>query len=308
MRENTIVDDFKMHVLRSGNTMNHLIAINVAVFVVFGVLWVIMSLFSINPALYNSVTSWLYFPSSPLRFLSRPWTIITYQFMHKNFMHILFNMIMFLFAGRIFREYLGDKKLIAVYVLGGIAGALMFMGAYQLFPMFRQMANYGELLGASASIMAVLVAIGTLLPRYTVSLMFIGPVRLIYIVLFLVAIDFLSIPGLNPGGRLAHLGGDMFGFIYIKSLQNGTDIGGWLNKLLDKLKLAGSASTLLGGRPSKPRIKYYNEAKVEVRKNPKINRISQEEVDTILDKIARSGYDSLTQKEKDVLFRASKEG
>ena len=296
MRDTTLWQDFRMYVLHSGNTLNKLMAVNIGVFLLFGSFYVVLLIFGIPPTIHEKISSWLLFPSSPLAFIYKPWSIITYQFMHSGIGHIFFNMLMFLFAGRIFREYLGDKKLFAVYLLGGTAGALMFMAGYNLFPIFHG-AN-GELIGASASIMAILVAVGTLLPRYTVFIFIIGPVRLVYIVLFLVAIDFLSIVGSNPGGSLAHLGGSLFGFAYIRLLQNGTDMGAWLVNLLDgignlfkrkSVKLHSYNESLPRSRPTRP------------------GRISQEEIDIILDKIASSGYESLSQREKDILFRASKE-
>lgn len=295
----SVLDDFKLHVVHSSNTLNHLLAINIAAFVLFKLLWVILQLFTINALPYERIINLFYFPSSPVAFLFKPWTLITYQFMHAGFFHLLFNMIMLYFAGRIFREYLGDKKLLSVYLIGGICGAVLFMLAYQFFPLFAQARSSSVVLGASASVLAVLTAAGTLLPRYTVHLMFLGPVRLVYIVLFLVVVDFLSLAGGNAGGSFAHLGGVIWGFTYIKTLQSGTDLGAWLNNLLDKIK------GLFTRRRPKPKINYYNE-------NPRIKKpgkrvITQEEVDLILDKIAQSGYDSLTQHEKDVLFQASKE-
>ena len=297
MRDTTLWQDFRMYVLHSGNTLNKLIAINVAVFLLFGTFYVVLLIFGVPVAIHDKLDLYLQFPSSPFEFLHKPWSIITYQFMHSGLWHILFNMIMFLFAGRIFREYLGDKKLLAVYLLGGVAGALMFMLGYNVLPFLKN--TDGEILGASASIMAILVAVGTLLPRYTVFLFFLGAVRLVYIVLFLVVVDFLSIGFTNTGGSLAHLGGSLFGYIYIVLLQRGTDIGAWLTKLIE-----GIAN--LFKKKSSVRLHSYNETPRRA-KPVRPGRISQDEVDTILDKIAQSGYESLTQREKDILFRASKE-
>jgi len=296
MRDTTLWQDFRMYVLHSGNVLNKLIAINCAAFILFGAFYVVLLIFGISPVIHDQVDTLFQFPSSPWEFLHKPWSIVTYQFMHSGFMHILFNMIMFLFAGRIFREYLGDKKLLAVYILGGVAGALMFMLGYNTIPFLRN--GHGELIGASASIMAILVAVGTLLPRYTVFLIIIGPVRLVYIVLVLVVLDFLSIGFTNTGGSLAHLGGSLFGYVYIITLQKGTDIGAWLNQLLEGIQNIFKRKSV--------KLHSYNDAP---RRNAPVRpgRISQDEVDKILDKIASSGYDSLSQHEKEILFRASKE-
>ena len=297
MRDTTLWQDFRAYVLHSGNTLNKLIAINVAAFILFGTFNVVLWIFGMNHEIYERIESFLLFPSSPLAFLYKPWSIITYQFMHLNLGHIFFNMLVFLFAGRIFREYLGDKKLLSVYLLGGAVGALMFMTCSNIFPNMRGSAS--PLIGASASIMAILVAVGTLLPRYTVYLFFLGAVRLVYIVLVLVVIDFLSIGFTNTGGSLAHLGGSLFGYVYIVLLQRGTDIGAWLTKLIDGIA---------GLFKKKSSVKLYSYNDVPLRAKPvRPGRISQDDVDKILDKIAQSGYESLTQREKDILFRASKE-
>ena len=297
MRDTTLWQDFRAYVLHSGNTLNKLIAINVAAFILFGTLYVVLLIFGVSETIHDKLDLYLQFPSSPLEFLHKPWSIVTYQFMHAGLGHIFFNMLVFLFAGRIFREYLGDKKLLAVYLLGGAAGAFMFMFGYNVLPFLKN--SNGEILGASASIMAILVAVGTLLPRYTVYLFFLGAVRLVYIVLFLVVIDFLSIGFTNTGGSIAHLGGSLFGYVYIVLLQRGTDIGAWLTKLIDGIA---------GLFKKKSSVKLYSYNDVPLRAKPvRPGRISQDEVDKILDKIAQSGYESLTQREKDILFRASKE-
>jgi hypothetical protein len=174
----------------------------------------------------------------------------------------------------------------------------MFILAMQIFPLFKQ--STPVIIGASASVMAVLVAIGTLLPTYNIRLMFIGNVRLIYIVVFLALVDFLSLAGSNAGGHFAHIGGALWGFTYIRALNNGSDLAGWFTKSLnwstDKFKHKPKQNV---------KVRYYNDKVAST--PPKRSKISQEEIDIILDKIAKSGYESLSQHEKDVLFRASKE-
>ncbi len=293
--------DFKRYVLYSGNTLNHLVAINIAIYLLFVILYVILSLFSVTSAPFEALYHWLSFPVQPFSFITRPWTIITYQFIHEapSPWHLVFNMIMLLFSGRIFREYLGDKKLLAVYILGGMAGAILFMAGYQILPAFALYRASSTLYGASASIVAILTAITTLLPEYTVFLVIIGPVRLIYIWLVFMLLYIIGLAGGNAGGNFAHLGGAAMGFIYIKVLKNGTDIGAWITKIQDWTRN-------LFKKKSHLKVKYYSEAP-SPKRTPKSNRVSQEEVDIILDKIAQSGYDSLSQPEKETLLRASKE-
>jgi membrane associated rhomboid family serine protease len=295
----TLWQDFRMYVLHSGNVLYKLVAINVAVFILLGFAAVVVTLSGVTPDM-KSASDLLKHPLSvhssfPDVFIYM-WGFITYQFVHAGFLHILSNMLIFMFAGRIFREFLGDKKLLSVYLIGGIVGALVSVGAMYTFPMFRGQEMY--LIGASASVMAVLAAIGTLLPNYTIQLMFIGTVRLVYIVVFLALVDFLSLAGGNAGGHFAHIGGLIWGILYIVNLKNGRDMGAWLTNLLDRIT----------GRKAKPSpLKPHRNESPRVKALSRFNRVSEEEVDSILDKIAKSGYDSLSQKEKDILFRASKE-
>ncbi len=296
----TLWDDFKRYILHSNNTLNHLLAINAAVFLVFGIFWVILRLFSLDADIYEMAERFVAFPSHPTQALLRPWTIITYQFIHAGVFHIVVNMLIFNFAGRIFREFLGDRKLLSTYILGGICGAGVYMAAYHLFPAFALARNTSMLVGASASVMAVLAGIGTLLPNYTVSLLLIGPVKLMYIVVVLVLIDFLSIAGPNAGGHLAHIGGVIWGVVYVSMLRNGRDLAGWFTTLADGIK------NKLTPRKKRSSMRYLvTEGAPATAK--KRSQIKQEEVDAILDKINQSGYDSLSQREKDLLFKASQD-
>jgi membrane associated rhomboid family serine protease len=293
----TIWDDFKLYVLNSGNVLNKLLIINIAVFVLTGIINVTERLFDLPGAVSAFISYYFSLSSRPVLLLYHPWTLISYQFMHAGLGHIFFNMLVLLFAGRIFREFLGDKKLLSVYILGGIAGGLMYVLAWNIFPFFK---GFSLLVGASASILAVLTAAATLVPNYTVSLILIGPIRLVYIVVVLLLIYVLSLAGGNGGGEFAHLGGALWGYIYIKSLQNGTDLGKWFSTLLEKIQ------SIFKPKPS-VRIRHYNENNKIQERADKRTRVSQEEVDAILEKINKSGYDSLSQHEKDTLFRASKE-
>jgi membrane associated rhomboid family serine protease len=297
----TLWYDFRAYVLHSGNVLYKLIFINVAVFIIIGFTAVVLALSQAVPN-FSSALELLQEPLSvhssfPDVFIYA-WAFITYQFVHAGFRHIVVNMLIFLFAGRIFREFLGDRKLLSVYLIGGLAGAVVFIIAMQIFPMFRGTENY--LMGASASVMAVLAAIGALLPNYTVQLMFIGIVRLIYIVVFLALVDFLSLASFNAGGHFAHIGGLAWGIIYVVNLKKGRDLGAWVNKIFDWMKP--------GARRSESRLRPLRNQNTPARKQSRpSNRVSQEEVDIILDKIAKSGYESLSQRERDILFRASKE-
>ena len=293
----TLWDDFKMYVLHSGNVLNKLLAINIGVFVIFGLIWMLDHLFATNLDIEELIKrNYVGFPSSPIAFLHRPWSIFTYQFVHEGFFHVFFNMMMLWVAGRILREFLGDKKLLNVYLLGGVAGAVVFMIAMNVFPLFRAYNPY--IIGASASAIAVLAAAATLVPNYTIFLVLIGPVRLVYILLFFFVVDLLSLAGGNAGGHFAHLGGAVFGFVYIRTLQNGTDLGAWLTNFLEWIQNLFKPKANIKVNYRKPDSVKMSQSK---------SGVSQDQIDAILDKIAKSGYDSLNQREKDILFKASKD-
>ena len=273
--------------LRSGSRVNLLIGINVFVFLLVNIAGVIDRLiFQSNFIDYYS-DELLLLPSFLPRLASHFWTPFTYMFMHAGIFHILFNMLWLYWFGQIFEEYLGNKRTIGLYLLGGLTGAIFFVTAYNIFPFFAAALAGSTVVGASASVMAIIVATATLLPDYSLNLILIGPVKLKWIALFYVIIDFLSIAGPNAGGEFAHLGGALFGFIYIKQLQRGND---WIG-------------TITGIFKSKSKMKV-------VSKNSDRNasgKPRQDEIDRILDKITESGYGSLSKQEREILSRASKD-
>ncbi len=283
----TLWQNIQYKMLRSGSRINLLIGINVLVFLIVNITSVIERLVFRSDLITYYSNEYLLLPSYLPKLLIRFWTPITYMFMHAGIFHILFNMLWLYWMGQIFEEYLGNKRTIGLYILGGLAGALFFVAAYNIFPFFAGAVVGSTVVGASASVMAVIVATATLLPDYSISLMFIGPVKLKWIAIFYILIDFLSIAGPNAGGEFSHLGGALFGFIYIKQLQRGHDWIGAINGIFksgSKLKVASKNSERNSN--SKPR---------------------QEEIDRILDKISQTGYGSLNKQEKEILFRASKD-
>jgi hypothetical protein len=209
------------------------------------------------------------------------------MFMHASVFHILFNLLWFYWFGQIFEEYLGKNRTLGLYLMGGLTGAFFFVLCYNTVPFYTQLnVAYGStLVGASASVMAIIVATATLLPDYTIPLILIGPVKLKWLALFFVVVDFLGITSANAGGELSHLGGAFIGFVYIKQLQNGHD---WIAGITNLFKPRPKLKVV-----SKNNSRSYNDL-------PR-----QEEIDMILDKISKSGYDSLTKQEKEILFRAS---
>jgi membrane associated rhomboid family serine protease len=274
-----------------------LLAVNIAVFLVLALSKMIFFLSGSSTAVMEQIISLLGMTSSVSQLAMQPWSLITYMFVHESFLHILFNMLTLFWFGKIFCEYFNSRKIVVVYLLGGIAGALLYFLAYQLFPVFESVRHASTLIGASAGVIAVLVAISTLLPDYSMQLLLFGAVRLKYIAGFMVLLYLISIPDGNAGGNISHLGGALFGFVYTRLYRQGTDAGAWLEKLLAWF------SGLF--RPS-------SKIKVVHRKSGTFGDLSQKEkprqevIDAILDKISRSGYGSLSDKEKDILFKASK--
>jgi len=284
---NSLWQDIRYKLLQSGSRINLLIGINVLVFLLINIPATLFRLMG-NGILDSFSNEYLALPSYLPRLATRFWTPVTYMFMHHDIFHILFNMLWLFWMGKIFEEYLGNKRLINLYIMGGLAGALFYVLAYNIFPLFSESVTVATVIGASASVMAIVVATATLLPNYTIYLMFIGPVKLKWVAIFYVVIDFLSITGPNAGGEIAHLGGALLGFIYIKQIKGGSD---WSN----------SVNNMFTPRP---KVKVVSQNKSYQQQSTSIPR--QEEIDHILDKISHSGYESLNKHEKEVLFRASK--
>lgn len=271
-----------------------LIKINVLVWLFIAFL----SLFSflLQLEISTNVIDWLALPSSFTTLLTRPWTIITYMFLHQDFFHILFNMLMLFFGGFLFTQYIGSKKLLQTYLLGGLFGGVFFMASYNIFPAFNQLVSHSFALGASASVIAVVIAIATFKPDLEVQLMFLGNVKLKYIAVFLLLLDLVSIEKGNPGGHIAHLGGAFYGALMA------------LNLKYKYLKLPDFI--LKNPFHRKPKMKFYkNENPSRPVSDEEFNRQKvekQKHIDIILDKISKSGYETLTKEEKEFLFKSSK--
>ncbi len=298
-----IFDELKQNFKRPNNALNQLIIINAVVFVGLGLLSVI-GYFSGSENLHAIVDRQFTIPPDLERFIYRPWTLITYAFSHAGFMHILFNMLALYWFGMLISQYLGSAKLINLYVLGALAGGIIFILAYNFIPALAERGTNG-MVGASAAVFAVAAAAATLLPDYRFHLIFIGPVKIKYIVLVYIIMSVLGSAGANAGGNIAHLGGAGIGFLYVRGLQAGTDFGLWIHKFLTGIQSIFK---------SKPKIKVTYKSKKSSASFGKSTQssggkgtdIAQEEIDLILDKISEKGYESLSKEEKQKLFNASK--
>lgn len=292
-------DDFKNAFQRHNNAHAQLIIINVVIFLVIGFISVI-GLIAQAPAIPDFIYKQFLIPPTMAEFLSRPWTLITYMFAHSRFdiFHILFNMLGLYWFGKLLVEYLGSDKLTAIYILGGLAGGLLYLLMFNTIPFFAERSDFEGMVGASAAVFAIMVAAAALLPDYTFFLLFLGPVRIKYIALFYVVVSYLGTTQVNAGGNIAHLGGALLGFIYIKQLKAGVNWGGWITVTLDWFK------DLFKSKPA-VKVTYRKEDKRSA-KPASPSKASQAEIDAILDKISDRGYESLTKEEKEKLFNASK--
>jgi len=285
---------------KSNNMLVKLILINVAVWVFVLVMEVLFDLF--NASFTNGIIRWLSVPASFEKLIIRPWTLITYMFLHYDFWHILFNMLWLYWFGRIFLEYLNQRQLLSTYILGGLAGAVLYIVSFNVFPKFQDAYLDSMALGASASVMAVIVAISYYVPNYRIQLLFIGPVKIYYIAVLSVFLDIIMIRSSNSGGHLAHIGGAMWGFYYIYMLKKGKDFSTLFNKI-PSLNL----SDPFGSRKKSTFKNVYTNTRPASDEEFNFKKAQdQKQIDEILDKISKSGYDSLTSEEKELLFKTSK--
>ena len=302
----SILNDFKNAWHKPNNGLAQLIIINVAVFVVLGIIAVFSSL-SGAESFFKFAYKQFTIPAPIGEFITRPWTIITYAFAHSfhNLWHILMNMLVLYWFGRVFVDFLGSQKLVNLYILCAIAGGATYLLAYNLIPFYSERINlFDGMVGASAAVYAISVATATFWPDHKFYMLFFGPVKIKYLVGIYLFLSFLGSVGSNAGGNLAHLGGALVGFLYAKQLAKGQEWGTWVFKSMEFLKsfFVKNPKIKVSHRQSKTK-KGTSKATTS---SPSKTNFSQAEIDKILDKISESGYDSLTKDEKEKLFNASK--
>lgn len=269
---------------KGNSAIRQIIMINLAAFIFTVFVGVIARLSGFPP---EDLLEYFYIPSNIGKLIIRPWTILTNIFFHAGFWHLLGNMILLYFIGRILEDFMDFKKIWKIFLYGGISGALLFVTSYNIFPVFNEVVGYKKLLGASGGVTAILVATGTYLPRYQIRPFGLFNVELRWVALFFVFRDLYMFPvSDNTGGLFAHMGGAIFGLVYVLNLQ---------------------------GRITRPNLNqkpfFWDRHRDERSRGPIITdkkpKPDQEEVDAILDKISQSGYDSLSKHEKEILFKAS---
>lgn len=281
-----------------GSALTKLIYINVGVFVVIQTITVLFALFNFTT---ESYISYLAVPADLSLLLKHFWTLITYMFVHEKLFHILFNMLALFWFGKIYLMYFSEKQLVGLYVIGGLSGALLYIIAYNVFPFFAPLLSQSILLGASGSIMAIIVAAAVSAPNMELAMLFIGNIKLKYIAIISVLISFFGITSNNAGGEIAHLGGALCGYLFVVSLQQGKDLTAWVNKLFDAF------STIL--KPRKLKVKQNTAGTKPRMSDAEFNQNKarkMQQIDHILDKIKSSGYESLTSDEKKQLFEQGK--
>ncbi len=301
----SIFNDLKQ-TFRTGNMVSKIILVNVGLFIILNLINVFDFQSSTNPeSIFNVIREALSLPSNPGQFIRQPWSILTHMFLHIGFWHILWNMLMLYWFGRIVGDLLGDQRILPLYIMSGLFGGLIFM----LHDLYLPGGTGGAALalGASAAVMAIVWTAAMVSPDYQMHLLLLGPVKLKYIALGLLFLDLVGSAGnINQGGHFAHLGGAVFGMFYVWLLREGTDI---TSPFYRRTNSYGSQSKQQVKVEKTPRSKF----KI-VRSNPKSERKGQSnmsfdqrsELDRILDKITASGYESLSDEEKDFLYRASK--
>lgn len=279
------------HKYQAFNIAEKLIVINSLAFIVFGLLTALLK---------SSVFSdWFVLSKDVSSLLAKPWSILTYAFIHFELIHFVLNMVVLYYVSRMFLTLFSAKKFLNVYILGAIVGGLLFLLSFNVFSGLVQ--RTGDLVGASASVMAILICICAYRPQMEISV-FTIKLRLWQLGVFFVVLDIVQIPtGNNSGGHIAHLGGALLGYVYANQLKNGNDMGRWLEQLID------SVSTLFK-KSTKPKMRTVHKTRTEKKATHKTvyqkKRIQQEQIDAILDKISKSGYESLSKEEKEFLFKA----
>lgn len=267
------------------NVLEKIIAVNAVVFII--------------EKLFRLGLVWLKLPSNFLDFIVQPWSIVTYAFLHADFFHILFNMLWLYFIGRIILNLFNPKTALNIYFLGAISGGLLFMLGYQVFP--NVFGGNSSLVGASAAVRALLIFICAYMPNQEVRF-FTFNLKLWYLAVAIIALDVIGLSGGNAGGNLAHLGGALLGYFYAKQLLQGNDIGKSFERFMDSI-----VSMFKRSKKSPLKTVHKNKGKVGGYTKSDFNEFNnQKKIDVILDKISKSGYDSLTAEEKDFLFRAGK--
>jgi membrane associated rhomboid family serine protease len=289
----------------AGSILTKYIYINTGVFIIIRLLIIIMRLFMKE----TSFLAYIQMPSSWPLLIRRPWALFTYMFVHFDILHIFFNMLWLYWFGKIFLRFFNGRQLGGLYVSGGIAGGILFILSCNIFPFLKQYAGNSFLIGASASVMAIVFAASFYRKDYMINLFLLGRIKLIYLAIGVFLLDLIAVTSENAGGHIAHIGGALLGIYYARQYQKGKDITNLVNRMIDKFV------NLIARKPS---FKVYRRKTGKQNRNPENRRPETDDeyrrrrkeenrvIDEILDKLKHSGYESLSAEEKKKLFDASK--
>ena len=291
----SIIDEIKDS-FKHGTTLTKLIYINLGVFLLLHAGIVILYLANAQESI-DTLLTWMAVPASLESLLIRPWTVFSYMFLHKDFFHILFNITWLYWFGKIFLQYLDEKKLLSLYILGGFAGAVVFIASYNIFPVLKEQAPVAIAMGASAAVMAIVIAIAAFVPDHSMYIIFIGPVKIIWIALISFFLSSVVDFSVNTGGKIAHMGGALFGYLFIVRYKQGKDITIWFSEIID---------FIFSLFKTKKKMKVSHKRTMTEMEYKAVQIEKQKEIDRILDKISKSGYESLTSREKEMLFKLGK--
>ena len=287
----SLLDRIRSEFRAGSSALRQIIIINLAVFVLVLFFKIGAVLMNVDRAALEHVLSFFYLPSNPGTLLIRPWTLITNIFMHADLRHILLNMFVLYMLGRVLEQFISNNKFWTIFMGGALAGAVLFVLSYNVFPVFADIREKAVLLGASGGVTAIAVATGVLVPNYEVRLFGVFRITMKWVAAMLVLLDLAALPGLsNAGGVIAHLGGAIFGALFILRGGEGLKLPRFKVKLRSK---------------SRMKVVHYDEREIHRNRVKKRSKPNQDEIDAILDKINHSGYDSLTRDEKETLIKAS---
>lgn len=286
----SILEDIKVQ-YRTGGIVQKLIFWNIGLYLLSLVFFYNFSFGNFN------FPSWLALYSSFDDFVFSPWTLFSYMFLHAGFLHLLFNMMVLHFSGRLFETYFTQKQLLGLYILGGVFSGIVYLVSFLI------LGKSSVLVGASGAIMALLIATATYAPFMQIRLMLIGVVKLWQVAFVIVLLDLIQLPLENSGGHLAHLAGALFGFFYIKMLNSGTDVSKLISSVQEFFENVFKPKKKTPFRKVHKNKTNTSSSSSFVKKE---KTETQKRIDDILDKISQSGYDSLTKEEKEFLFKAGK--
>lgn len=289
----SVINDIKEQFQRPNNALVKLILINVIVYIIDCLLYIVSKMGGIE-SLFAVIYEQQTLPSDWLALLYKPWTLITYFFSHDipSPLHVLFNMLGLYWFGMVVQDLIGSKRLTSLYLLGGLVAGITFLFVLNFFSYFSENHHATGLVGASGSVYAIVIAAAVLAPDYKFYLILLGPIKISYIALFYIFVSLLGTVGANAGGNIAHLGGAFMGYLFVSQLRKGNDLGAFFYRLKESFSKLFNRSRI--------KVSYKNDT---VEQSP---RAKQAEIDAILDKISQSGYESLSKEEKRKLFDASK--